>query len=474
MKLTSYLKQLACGLLIAGPMAQAAELENPLPDDLAYGAKINLSHQLPLQSLILPAAVYQQQASETGADLRVFNADGISVPMDRKILEKVETDPKRESLSLFPLMATQLEDTAGLQLAINRESGRTEIQLSDNAEQVKTNEMLVAYVVALPENWLQAKRNHLRGLVFSWDTPQQGFIEGLKIETSSDLLNWKPWVENESLSRLSWKGQQIGKTDVGISHSQRRKAKRYWRISWQQGQDVAFTRVEAILQDRLLKDDQQWSSLDNRWQVAEGDKGIIEFRNTTRLPVTGFQLQPGVGNGFMSGRVLSRDDERDHWRWRGDLKQYVLQFDESKTVSSEAMEFAAVRDKFWRIELASGVSAEQLKQWRIQMAWTPGRLTFVREGREPYLLAWGNPQVAYSNSDLKDLYKALTPKQQRQFLERPARTHRFRELGGEIKLQPPLPFGWQQIALWASLILGVIVLFWMARGLYRQMSAEQN
>jgi hypothetical protein len=110
----------------------------------------------------------------------------------------------------------------------------------------------------------------------------------------------------------------------------------------------------------------------------------------------------------------------------------------------------------------------------MQMAWTPGRLTFVREGREPYLLAWGNPQVAYSNSDLKDLYKALTAKQQRQFLERPARTSRFRELGGEIKLQPPLPFGWQQIALWASLILGVIVLFWMARGLYRQMAAGQH
>ncbi|BFM16912.1 DUF3999 domain-containing protein [Maricurvus nonylphenolicus] len=474
MKLTPYLKRLACSLLMVCPMAQADELENPLPDDLAYGAQINLSHQLPLQSVILPAAVYHQQASETGADLRVFNADGIAVPMDRQVLEKVEKEPTREPLSLFPLMANQLEDTAGLQLAINRESGRTEIQLSDNTDQVKTGETLVAYVIALPENWLKAKRNQLRGLAFSWDTPQQGFIEGLRIETSADLLHWKPWIENESLSRLTWQGQQIGKTDVDISRSQRRKAKRYWRISWQQDQEVEFQGVEAILQDRLLKDDQQWSSLDNRWQVAEDEKSVIEFSNQTQLPVTGLTLQPNSDNGFMSGRVLSRDDERDHWRWRGDLIQYTLQFDEGKTIASEALDFTSVRDRFWRIELDSGVTAEQLKQWRMQMAWTPGRLTFVREGREPYLLAWGNPQVSYSNSDLKDLYKALTPKQQRQFLERPARTNRFRELGGEIKLQPPLPFGWKQVALWASLILGVIVLFWMARGLYRQMADAQQ
>lgn len=479
MRLTPYLKHLACSLLLLSPVAQAGELENPLPDDFAYGAQIGLSHQLPIQSLVLPAAVYQQQASETGADLRVFNADGIAVPvdrwlMDKQVLENIETEPTREALSLFPLMANQLEDTAGLQLAINRESGRTEIQLSDNAEQATSSETLVAYVIALPEDWLKTKRNHLRGLAFSWDTPRQGFIEGLRIEVSDDLLNWQPWIENESLSRLSWQGKQIGKSVVDISRLQRRKAKRYWRISWQQGQDVAFQGIEAIVQERLLKDDQQWSSLDNRWQVAQGDNGVIEFSNPTRLPVTGFTLQPTSDNGFMSGRVLSRDDERDRWRWRGDLTQYALQFDAEKTVTSEALHFSAVRDQFWRIELDSGVTAEQLQQWHMQMAWTPGRLTFVREGREPYLLAWGNPQVAYSNSDLKDLYKALTAKQQRQFLERPARTSRFRELGGEIKLQPPLPFGWQQIALWASLILGVIVLFWMARGLYRQMAAGQH
>jgi hypothetical protein len=453
-------------------------LFNPVPEDFAYGADLMLTSDLPLQSVFLPADLYREQTSNSGDDFRVYNAAGVAVAISRSVVDEVNRQEISSALSLFPVQVDAPDDLSNLRLLVDQNEASTTIQLMQNQDGVgETGDRIKYYIVALPEEWFKEGAPVLTALVFDWQLPEFGFIEGISIETSGDLKSWRRWITGESLSRLQWQNTEVGQSGIDVPGIKSGQIQRYLRINWQGDGVVDITSVKAVLQNQLQLDQQQWLAINDNWQVDVSDDSLINqmsitFENGGKLPLSGLSLQPKQGNGFVEGQLYSRTDEQNRWIQRTRFTQYAIEISESQKVISKPVEFAVSRDEFWKIEFNSQVSQAQLNDWDINIAWTPQRISFIREGHEPFLLAWGNPYIKTTNSDLSYLYDLLTDEQKQQFLEQPAEVGNKRELGGIAKLALKSEVPWVLILLWAALLLGVAMMAWMAVSLSKQMRKE--
>ncbi|TCS42362.1 DUF3999 family protein [Reinekea marinisedimentorum] len=476
------------GALLAALVSVHASAEkfetiaNPVPEDFAYGAELTLTTQLPLQSVLLPEALYREQTSHLGDDFRVFNAAGLAVSISRSVVPELNGQESVSELTIFPVHADELNTLADMQLLVSQNPAGTTIQLTQEqtgSPEATKQPMVKAYIVVLPEAWFEGSVPTISGIEFDWALPEFGFIEGINIETSADLKSWQRWISGESLSRLQWQNAEVGKARIELSAVNRSAIQRYWRVSWQGDDAVDIRSVSAIVQNRLELDNTQWLDINGQWQIEEPQGGnanntTLSFQNSSRLPVSGLSLLPKEGNGFVAGQLYSRPTEESDWTRRASFSQYHIEVSESQQVTSEPAGFTASRDEFWKVEFNTAMSQAQLSYWNLKLAWTPQRISFIREGNEPFRLAWGNPYVSTRNSDLGYLYDLLTQDQQRQFLEQPARVGVKQTLGGAEKLELKSSAPWRAILLWGALLLGVALMAWMAVSLSRQMRAESH
>jgi hypothetical protein len=101
---------------------------------------------------------------------------------------------------------------------------------------------------------------------------------------------------------------------------------------------------------------------------------------------------------------------------------------------------------------------------RLKAAWMPARLTFVARGVGPFVVAIGNNLAVFGETPMADITSETN-----EIARGQASMGEFVESGGPAKLVQRPQTDWKRWILWAVLLIGVALLFWMARRLVREM-----
>jgi hypothetical protein len=135
-------------------------------------------------------------------------------------------------------------------------------------------------------------------------------------------------------------------------------------------------------------------------------------------------------------------------------------------------------ERYWRARVdrrGGGIGSGPLE---LGAGWAPHRLVFASRGVGPFQLAYGSRDAKPSAFPIATLVPGYTGEEDLE-LVRAETTPRI-VIGGARAAADPQRLGgdavtrdrvdWKRLALWASLVLGVAILGWMAIRLGRQMS----
>ncbi len=458
-------------ILLLSTALSAAE---PTPQDFAEGIDITPDDNRALQWIGMPESYYRQSLRRGGGDLRVYNQAGQIVP--HKIEQPVDRSEyqQQQPLAYFPVYGRSRTDLDSLSLQIERSADGSLINIESQNQQAIADDQVIAYIIDVSKANAAAEQASLKRLMFEWAEPEYGFINGLQVSASNDLEQWSSVTANQSLSRLDYAGQSLGKSHIDVAAA---SSSNYLRLSWPSEQ--------PSLQVTAISGGYAWSKLTDGMRQqhlllpmtfnAESDdtleSGAYRFNTGGQFPLEQLSLvaiQEGQ-NEYYAGRLYSRADKDKTWTARGRVEQFRLNA-EAGMVSSEPQTIDGIRDPHWLIRFeypqqfpAGGAPA-------VRLGWRPERLLFLAQGQPPYTLAYGNPNVSPIKTSQSNWLGNLPEGVQAADATASAALGSVYALGGPpVAQETEQQIPWDEVLLWGILITGVLLMFWMASRLYRQM-----
>lgn len=449
-------KSVALVLLVWAISAAAAD--PMVPQDFAYGRAILLGRDGPVHQLSLPEDVYRRTVHADLRDLRVFNAAGETVPYS--VRPPWDEKPSEQTvLRFFPLHDSAQDGADQLSLQI-RTDARGAIIGVRNGDKTNSTRRIVAYVLDT-----SAVKQPMRELVLDWSTGSAGFVAQIVVQASDDLQSWQHW-STSTIAELRHAGQALRRDRISLSD---RKAK-YLRLSWpSEIQAAALLSVRALTMPARQEPERRWLSLSPLHSMS--DKLRFDYDSGGRFPVDRLDLQLSDKNAMVQAVIRSRATEHDPWQVRAQQMFYHLNT-QGTTLSHHSVGILRNADRYWQVELlgeGSGRTPPQLK-----LGWIADELSFLARGEAPFTLAYGKADVHTASRAFDELWSSLGERAS-DLTPIKATVDAERVLGGEDRLipgKPPVP--WRRMGFWGVLVLGVIVLAWMALGLYREMNSGKN
>jgi hypothetical protein len=172
-------------------------------------------------------------------------------------------------------------------------------------------------------------------------------------------------------------------------------------------------------------------------------------------------------NTLAQVQLLSRAKSNDEWRMVTAALVYRLSEGDAELTSPDII-VNGDGEPHWLLRvdpqgggIGSGVPS-------IQIGWVPQKLVFAARGEGPFQLAYGSAQVRPASFAIERLVPGY--KSDAEFKIQPAKLGEPVTLAGAARLRAA--WDYKKIGLWATLILGVAALGWMATGLARQVGKK--
>jgi hypothetical protein len=433
----------------------AAAQNSPQPNDFAFGIPLELEAGGSIYEIQLPRDVYEGVTRADLSDLRVFNGAGEVVPhLVRSLPAKTDSSKRRVPIPLFPLYDDGGESLEGLSLKVRRDAAGTivDVQASDAQSE---NRRLISYLLDASHF-----EKPIDALIVSFNSKPQNQIWKIAVGSSDDLVNWRPLVISAPIVDLIYGGFTLRQDRISIPQTNAK----YFRILWTRSEDApVFEAVAAELATETLLSPREWLALSVSDKKSESAEYF--FTSPGYMPVDRLRVVPPL-NTIARATFWSRNENDEEWRHRGSALIYHLLNNGNEIVSPAVAVYSAV-DLQWRMQ-AEGLGQE-LPQ--IEIGWVPQQLLFTAVGEKPFTLAYGNAGVTSRLATRLQLSDDFKPEVTSAI--KSAKPGAAIPLGGESRLRPPaLGSNPKNLILWGVLILGVLMLGWMAARLFRQMNSE--
>jgi len=444
------------GILIAYVLSNHLLFAAPQINGFSYTAVLSEA-KTSLRQLDLPVAVYQKMHRNDYGDLRIFNSDGQIVPHQFSTQER-EILKQDVSLTFFPFSKEQATNPENIRIIINQEQGKRSLeinqQLGGKTEAVK-NEF--QYIIRNAD-----KSMPLCQLKLDWEQSQPSMILPFTLESSSDLQNWKTLGRKLSVSKLNYAGSQLVNNKVRFSCS----SQKYLRLTWLKPKQSIHLKGLAGQYIENGKTKILWSNLG---KPQYDDKNNLVFESDVISRISGMKFSIPQDGLLFKGVLYSRNSKKSAWKYRKAINQYRLNMGDVQ-LQSEAIVLNQIYDKYWKLELSneSQFTPDQLPE--IHIAWRSRQLQFLAQGKEPFIIAFGNSSIdAVYKNDLNALMQSLKNSgasiDQVTFGE-------IKQNKEVVKAKEEIP--WKLVLLWLVLILGTGLMAFMAYRLYQQMSQEKT
>jgi len=288
----------------------------------------------------------------------------------------------------------------------------------------------------------------------------------IRVETSDDLNQWQTLVGDAPLLDLEYDGRHLLRDRVEF----RQVSARYLRISWPTAQaPLQLNAVRAEFGDRVLETPRQWTEA--LGSAVVDNENEYQFDLGGALPVDRVAIELPELNSVVPAQLLARTAPAEPWRPVTSLVTYRLRQDAGE-VSAPPLAVAPATYRYWLLRVDPKSGGLGRGQPRMRAGWIAQEIVFAARGSGPFLIAYGNVSAASSALPVSTLVPGYTLAGQPPGAIAVAHTGVAAPLGHLEQAKPPREY--RRATLWGVLILGVVVLAWMAWQLSRQLNASSS
>ncbi len=431
----------------------------PSPDDFAYGLLLTPETESAIYSVTLPESVYRHITRADLGDMRVFNRQGEIVPY---LLRRPEISSQSVApviLPFFPIYADPGK-TGGefsFQLSADGRGSILSIQAKSGA-----GGNVRAYIIDA-----SAADRAISELEAEWRNEGESFVTTVSVESGDDLTHWRTLVNAATLAKLQYGEHRLDQNRIILPV---RKAK-YLRISWSAGrQGLELTKLKALFSPVTAEPDR--SEIVVSGTAAKDKPHAYEFDLKGLFPADRINLSLPQRNSLTQAVLKSRATLKEEWKIRHRGLFYNLIVEDNPLNNAPVSLSPAISDRYWRLEtddsggMGSGIPL-------LKISWIPHHLVFLARGEAPFQLVYGSTKIKVPEASMDRLFDNIGKDQTH--LVKKAIPGNETEIGGADNLKPQSPpFPWKKFLLWAVLLVGVLILAWMAYFLYQQMNAPDK
>lgn len=437
----------ALGSLITPLAVQANE---PRLADFAEGQTLITEGNYPLYQLTLPEQVYRRVAHADLRDVRVFNADGQSVPHLIKVPEaQPHVEEQQIELPLFPLDTDATASSTNWHLKIEVDGSLVSY---DNTRATTETRAPTSWIIDLSK-----LDKPLNALSFRFRADSDSFVQKVQISESENLHEWHVLTES-TLASMTFVNRQLTQDRVTLS---RRNNDNYLRIT-------AIDPVSGFVIEQVsgtLRTEQQTPTKQhfvlNAASSPQPDR--IDFDLGGSFRITGLTLQLPVPNSLFQVSLYSRQSPHIDWQFRQEGTTYRLVLnDEQITDNGFALNH---NDRYWQAHFTTSAIV-QGQTPTLRVTWQPDELFFVAQGSAPFTLAYGNSQLTSQQPAVHALLNHLDADQQSSLIGR-AQVGQIQTFQGSRALEKKPEIPWTRWLLWSLLAMGVLVagrMAWRLKG----------
>lgn len=436
------------------------------PKDFAYGITVETKGKASLWQVSLPEDIYEKVTRSDLGDIRVFDASGQTVPHMLQSPEgTIKEPPKPITLPFFPLYRSDEKKDTGHSLRIITDDNGAVVNVIRESAPTSKKKIILAYL--LDASKIEHKPIKL---ILDWESKKEtGFSVNVNIDVSDDLSDWDRLIHNTTLADLQFGKDQLSYREIKIPV----RAYKYLRISWPETlHDVKLKSVTAEFPSTEQPPQRHWLKVKG---IKSPELPIsYDFDTKGNWPVDQARFIFPPQNMLINVELASRSDDTYDWTRRHLGPFYSLLKDDGTVLYSPPANFGVTMDRYWHIEEVGGGNVLERYTPVLELGWIPHVLTFMAQGKPPYVIAFGSGTVEPLQRTV-DLMTFAGYGPQQKVLIKTATTSQSYMLGGVEKLeQPSPPLPWQTWILWAVLIVGVMLLALMVWRLSRQMSKTAN
>lgn len=431
------------------------------PADYATGITLTIPGKEAFYRVELPLAVHAQARPDL-ADVRVFNAQGETVPYALGAWREADSAEKPATLhdvARFPLKAAGGAGLAGLELKIEQNTNGKVIALSSVRGSTTTaSTKIIAYVFDA-----SALTQDTQALLLDWPASANGYSAQATLEASDDLKSWH-YLAAAPLLEMNFGGQQLAQKRIAFT----RGKYKYLRLSADQALPVfSLTQVEAAPNAGPTPSPRRWLEISAR----AGEKtGEYLFDSGAHLTVSALDLQLPQGNTVAPVELLVRERGDLPWRPVTHSISYRLTRDgdrKGQDISSPMLNITPQAGRFWLLRVDPRAGGLGRGMPVLKLGWSPRQLVFVTRGEGPFTLAFGRRDARPAQLPLASLLPGYIAGAETALPS--ATAGASRALGGKAAGPEDAGIAWKKWILWGVLILGIALLAWMARGLMQEM-----
>jgi hypothetical protein len=427
---------LGAALLATAPAAHDGPLS---PRDFASGMRVDTPRESAAYRLTLPLAVYQGTVREDLSDLRIFNAQGEAVPYSLTQLEPPPPSLATTSLPLFPLRGAAHAAMNGLRLTIDSPGSAVHVQTQGSAA---TSGEARQYI--LDARGIDAAISALR---LAWPDSADDYSGRLTLEVSDDLGAWTPVMSGAPIANLHANGQALVANRIEVAPT---RAK-FWRLSWASS-PPAFE-LSSVTADTADRPETVYASLGVGGMADPSDSRAYTFDLGAHAPVTRLNLILPESNSLNRVEFSSRRTPDESWRARIVADVYRLSTSDGER-SNTPIDIGIDNDRYWKARIVNGGDLSRTPP-HLVVSYVPAEITFLAQGKGPFILAYGNLSALQAETDLSRISRTADIVS--------ATVEAAQALGGPGRRVPsPAPFPWVRALLWSMLIIAALLLGWMA------------
>lgn len=449
-------------LLLLQANLHAAE---PARGDFASALPIGVKGGEGLYAGTLPLSVYSGTERRDLGDMRVFNGAGETVPYS--LLTPPATDvEKRQTIKvpIFPLYAQTGIDASALSVRIEQNARGTIVNVR-GAEKGEKQQRLAGYILDTT-----ALKKPMQALVIDWEKGKEsdatGFTGRVQVDSSDDFKSWTCQVCSAPLMSLQHEGQSLTVNRVELPHV----TAKYLRLMWPALQATpAFTQVQIEPAGARVDTPRTWHTVS-----AEAGKnpGEFVFDLNAHAPVDRLRFALPNANTVATVQLSTRGKSEDKWRPLISPTIYRLTRGGQEIVSPD-IEISPMPDRYWMLKLDPRTSIGQGLP-RLTVGFVPQKIVFAARGSEPFALAYGNAKATGAGIPITSLVPDYKDDKPLEAGSASFGTAQAQELKSS-SLPKWLDLGdtdWRKVALWSVLVIGVILLGWMAMRLGKQIKTD--
>lgn len=449
--------------IILALIALLAETVQAAQTDYAFAWPLTTSGDASVWQVELSPAMLAASRDPQLADIDVFNAAGVAVPV---------------SWLPVDLAAIALSDTVGLPLfavpATDTKSApdAVHLQLQRDADgHLHTLNLDVASPAAAADKDLildasAAVRDggRLDRLLFDWPASASDLRLRIAVDASDDLENWRNQVPAATVLQLRRDGTELVRRAIDMNPP---AALPYWRLRFLDGEAPAGleVRAERIAASAQPRPQRQWIDIEGNATNSLPDRSLHEYSAAAPLAVQALDIALTDNNSVAALQVFSRADASEPWRPRGGITAFRLRDGASALVNDPLQLFSEERASDWRIESRPALT----KAPQLRVGYRPDRLVFLAQGEGPYRLAVGSATQRRSEAPVSTALIEIRQRNGGDWQPPLASSGERADISGDAAYaEPAPPLPWKSWLLWAVLLLGAIVVSSFALSLLRQ------